>query len=52
MTIAQIVYDNELYFGSSDADIHNKVFLTFTMYCTALIRNVIIIAHAHMERHG
>jgi hypothetical protein len=25
MTIAQIVYDNELHFGLSDADIHNKV---------------------------
>jgi hypothetical protein len=25
MTIAQIVYDNEFYFGLSDRDIHNKV---------------------------
>jgi hypothetical protein len=25
MTIAQIVHDNEMYFGLSEADIHNKV---------------------------
>jgi L-serine deaminase len=28
MTIAQIVYDNERFFGYSDEDIHNKVRLT------------------------
>lgn len=25
MTIAQIVHDNEMYFGLSEADIHSKV---------------------------
>lgn len=25
MTIAQIVFDNEVYFGLSEADIHSKV---------------------------
>ena len=41
MTIAQIVHDNEMYFGLSEADIHNKVLTLSSLLLSHIDRNLL-----------
>lgn len=53
MTIAQIVYDNEKYFGYTDDDIHDKVIYLLASFDSFLkLRCLSQIADAHMASHG
>jgi hypothetical protein len=52
MTIAQIVYDNELHFGYSHDEIHQKVLFHIANKFLLLIILFSKIANAYMDSHG
>ena len=49
MTIAQIVYDNEMHFGYTDQEVHDKVGSLLCQYATARTYSIFVLCPSSFE---